>query len=458
MKRIVILGGGFAGAMCAQRLCKKAGSEVEIVLIDRNNYMLFTPLLIEAGTGNLEPRHSVVPLRDFFATGGGNCKFRCAEICDIDTAEQRVHYRVVGREDTDSLHYDHLVIALGSVTRLPPVEGLSEYGYEIKNIGDAVSLRDRAILLLEQADATEDPEKKKGLLRFVVVGANFTGVEMAGEFDVFLRKAARSYPNVKSEDCNVTLIEMLPRILPALDEDLAEYASRQLRRRKLDILLESKVRKVAEDHAILESGERLDTRTVIWCAGVAPPPVLKNLDLPTTEDGWLRGERDLRLEGFENIWTIGDCSSNPGPDGKPYAPTAQNATRLGKHAADNILRVMKGEETKPCNITPLGSLAAIGCRTAVAKVLGVKLSGFPAWFLWRTVYLFKMPGLARKFRVATDWTVSLLFRAPIVQLGVHRTRLSGARPAPPKPGQAQGDGQPQGEKSREEKSPAEVGA
>lgn len=415
--RIVILGGGFAGATCARELEPAARrGDVEVTLINWGNFFVFTPLLVEAGTGALEPRHAVVPLRDFLS----ETTLRSAEVLAVDRERRIVRYRVVGNDAADEIGYDHLVVALGSVTRLPDVPGLARFGFAMKSLPDAVALRDRAIQLLERAEATDDPERRRALLHFVVVGANFSGVEVAGEFSEFLREAAGAYRNVSKDDCRVSLIEAAPRILSALDQDLADYALARLRARGMNVLLSTTVTAIAGDHALLADGSRLDTHTVIWCAGIAPSPLVARLGLPTDAQGWLLCDADLRVRGCADVWGVGDCAVNPDPSGRAYPATAQHAVREAGALASNLRRVLRGEPTRPCEIRSPGALAALGCRTAVAKVYGVKLSGFPAWFLWRTVYLFKMPGLARRVRVALDWTLGLLFRRQIVQLGIHR--------------------------------------
>lgn len=417
MKRVVILGGGFAGAFCARALEKRAKSlELSVHLLNRQNFFLFTPLLIEAGTGSLEPRHAVVPLRDFLK----HSQFTSADVTGVDTSEQRVFYRLIGDDSIESLTYDHLVVALGSVTKLPPVPGLERHGFEMKSLPDAVAMRDRAIQLLEQADATPDAEKRKALLHFMVVGGNYSGVEVAGELFVFLREAAKFYPNVDPKECMVSLVEIAPRILMSLDEDLANYAREQMEKRGMRVLLNTTVQEVQHDRVVLSSNETIPTRTVIWCAGIAPNPVIRKLILPCDDGGWIICERDLRVKGFDNIWAIGDCAVNIDAQGNPYPATAQHAIRQGAQLAKNIEYVLQGSNTQPCDIVSQGSLAALGCRTAVAKVFGFKISGFAAWFLWRTVYLMKMPGISRKLRVALDWTIDLFFPRMIVQLGVHR--------------------------------------
>jgi NADH dehydrogenase len=391
------------------------------VLLDRQNYFVFTPLLVEAGTGSLEPRHAVVSIRAFLP----DAKFKMAEISGIDVEGQEVHYHLPEIAQTESIEYDYLVLALGSVTNLPPVSGLAEFGFEMKSLADAVALRDRAIRMLELADCTPDAETRRALLHFVFVGGNFTGAEAAGEFEAFLREATRQYSDLRPSDVSVTLIEVTDRLLRALDPDLSEYATEKMRRRGIQVLLNESVEKIAEESVQLRSGRSIDARTVIWCAGIAPCPQLEALPLPKDERGYLLTEHDLRVPGHENIWALGDCAVNPGPSGSPYPATAQHAIRQGKHAAADIARVLHGQPTRHCNIETSGSLAAVGCRTGVARVFGFKLSGFLAWWMWRTVYFLKMPGLKRKIRVALDWTFGLFFPRDHVQLGVIR----GARSA-----------------------------
>lgn len=420
--RIVILGGGFAGAYCAQALERKLRpSEAEVVLLDRNNYFIFYPLLVEAGTGSLEPRHAVVSIRSFLS----RTRFVMAEVVGAQLENREVVVRGPGGVRPNSVSYDHLVLAPGSITRLPDVPGLAEQGFEIKSLADAVRLRDHAIRQLERADATSDDAERRRLLHFVVVGANFTGVEVAGEFEVFLRRASRRYQSVSSEDVAVTIVELGSRILPALDEDLALYATDRMRRRGIRVELGTSVERIDHRRVELTNGETLEAETVIWCAGIAPSPLLDRFALPRNEQGYLLCDRDLRVSGRRTIWAIGDSAVNTGPDGMPYPATAQHAVQQGRRLADNLVRALRGHATVPCDIRSKGSLAALGCRTGVAKVFGLKLSGFPAWFLWRTVYLLKMPGIARRLRVALDWTMDLVFSKDPVQLGL--TTIGGAR-------------------------------
>jgi NADH dehydrogenase len=283
-------------------------------------------------------------------------------------------------------------------------------------------LRDRAIQLLELADASSSLEERSALLRVVIVGGNFTGVELAGELQSYMREASHRYKNVGPNDCRSTLIEITDRILPALDSDLAAYARDRLEGNGVEIMLQRSVKAVFRDGVETDDGHRIAANTVIWAAGVAPNPVLRKLPLPLDRLGYIVCERDQRVRGFQNIWAIGDSAVNLGPDGKPYPATAQHALREGNHLGRNIAAVFQGRPTRPCNIASRGWMAALGRHKAVAKVFGYKVKGFPAWFIRQTYYLMRIPGWARKLRIALDWTLNLFFARDIVQLG--------ARPAP----------------------------
>jgi NADH dehydrogenase len=418
-RRIVILGGGFGGAYAAQELSRRLDrDEFEVTVIDRNNYLLFYPLLVEAGVGAVEPRHVVVPIRKFMP----KADFRMAEVLAIDTDGKQVTFRVIGCNETDKIHYDHLVFGLGSVTRIPDnVPGLKEHGFELKSLSDAVELRDRAIRLLELANTIEDPDLRREILRVVVIGANFTGVELAGEYQAFLVAASKDYPNVSSSEIEVMLLEYADRILPAVHPELAEWARKTLADRGLDIRTKTSVTEIGGDYAVLTTGERVSTHTVVWAAGILPSPMLAKVPtLPKNARGYLECERDLRVKGFQDVWGIGDSATAYDANGKQYAATAQNASRQGPHVARNIIASLRGEPLKPFDFNVLGSFAAIGRRSAAAEFMGRNFTGFIGWFLYRGAYLMKMPTFAMKLRLAMDWFLELILPTEPVQLGVHR--------------------------------------
>jgi NADH:ubiquinone reductase (H+-translocating) len=416
VKRIVIVGGGFGGAYAAQRLAKKAPKGVEVLLVDRQNFLLFYPLLIEAGVGQLEPRHVTVPIRSFL---GRRAKFLMAEVESVDLESQQLLYSVAGIGEHENLHFDHLILAPGSVTKLPNIPGLAQHAFQLKSLKDSIEFRDRGIRLLEIANATQDENLRRAQLRIVIVGSNFSGIELAGEYHEFLESQAENYPNIDGSDIEVVVIEYADRILPAIDPDLAIFARRNLERRGLTIHTKTSITEVAEDHVVLTTGQMLPTFTTVWCAGIEPSPlVAKIAGLPLTDRGYIRCDRTARVEEFQNVWAVGDSAYIPDRNGQAYTATAQNASRQGPLAADNVIRTMKGETLEEFDYNPVGSLAAIGCRTAVARVFGIKLAGFVAWWMFRTVYLLKMPSLSRRVRIVIDWTLSLFFKQEPVQLGV----------------------------------------
>jgi NADH:ubiquinone reductase (H+-translocating) len=444
-KRIVVLGSGFAGAYCAKELeWRLREDQAEIFLIDRHNYFVFYPLLVEAGTGRIEPRHTVVSIRTFLQRE----RFLMAEVAGIDHEAREVHCEQPRLGMTMRIRYDHLVIALGSVTNMPDVPGLRAHGFQLKDLNDAVQLRDRAIEMLELAAECDDPARRASLLHFVIVGANFTGSELAGELEGLLSGAVARYDSILREDIRITLIDRSERILSVLDPRLSRYAMDSLRRRGVHLRLRDSVVEIGPYHAVLDSGDRLATETVIWAAGIAPPTVLDQIDVPRDDKGYILCERDLRIQGFETLWAIGDAAVNVDAKGQPYPATAQHAIRQGVVCARNIARMLRGRPTRPCNIRTRGSLAALGQRSAVAEVMGARFSGFFAWWLWRTIYLLKMPGIGRKLRVVLEWTLELFSRRDYVQLGIQppsrseesevrdRRQMAGTSPTSPLQGEA----------------------
>ncbi len=411
--RIVVVGGGFAGASFARAFSRRYADRAEVTLIARENFLLFYPLLVEAGTGNLEPRHVVASLRTLLP----HTRLIMGEVTEADCAGGRIAYRAEGASEVKHLEFDHLVLAMGSSTRRPPIPGL-DHAYELKTVADAVGLRDRAIRMLEIASALDDREEKRAALHFVIVGGSFTGTELAGEFHAYLQNASRQYKGVEARNCQVTLVELGKRILPALSEDLSAHAHKKLAGRGVRVLTRTGLESVEPDAVTLTDGSKLPAHTTVWCAGVAPPVLNEHLGVPTDEGGWIACDEDLRVKGMENVWAIGDCASNLDADGKLYPATAQHAVRQGEWLARNIGDVLRGRRARPCRIKPVGSIAPLGCRSAVAEVFGLKISGRIAWWLFRTVYLLKMPGLGRKARVAIDWTLDLVFPPDIVQMGI----------------------------------------
>jgi len=417
--RIVILGGGFGGAYLAQSLQKYAGSDnLEIIIIDRNNFFVFYPLLVEAGTGSIEPRHCTVPIRDF----ARKSELLMAEVKGLDLEGKSVSYRLIGDDEDRTLGYDHLVIALGSVTRILPehiVSGVREHAFEMKHMTDAVAVRDRSIELLELANATDDIEERKRLLHFVIVGGNVTGIEVVGELESFVRDATIMYRNLRREDCTFTVVELAPTILGILPDHLNQWANRQLTRRGINIYNGISVKEVHDDHVVTSEDKKIPCSTVIWTAGIAPNPVLREFEgLPLNKFGGLECEGDYTAKGLEGVWGLGDCAAVPCPDGKPMPPLAQIAIRQAPQLARNIVATVRGEATKPADVHVQGILVPLGRHRGVASLKGIRIEGFFAWAMWRTIYLMKTPGWRRRFRVAMDWFINLFCKRDYVQLGM----------------------------------------
>ncbi|CAN5473915.1 NAD(P)/FAD-dependent oxidoreductase [soil metagenome] len=432
-KRVVILGGGFGGAFAAKELLKNGRDDVDVVLIDRNNYLTFYPLLVEAGVGAIEPRHVVVPLR-MFVKGD---TFLMAEATGVDIEDKAVTYQVVGKDEIQRLRYDRLIIGLGSVTKLPPVPGLKEFGFEMKSLEDAISHRDRGIRLLELANTIQDPRERQKNLTFIVVGGGYTGVELAGEYQAFLVEASKEYRNIEPGDIKVMLLEYGDKIISTMADDLQAWARKTLTDRGVIVHTGDTVKEVQAEGAIFKDGSFVPTKTVFWTAGILPSPLIAKIKgLPLNEKGYIDCDRDLRVKGIEDVWAIGDAATVYTDDGKPYAATAQNASRQGPLVAQNILAILRGKPTRTFDFKPLGSFAAIGRRQAAADVKGMSIKGFLGWVLYRGAYLMKFPTFAMKVRLLTDWIVEFVFHSPIVQMGlhgsegVHPTAPDAAKPAP----------------------------
>jgi NADH dehydrogenase len=298
--------------------------------------------------------------------------------------------------------------------------GLREHAFQLKTLGDAIALRDRAIQMLELANGTRSAAERAALLQFVIVGGNFTGTELAGQFQELLNQASRYYDNVHPTECRVILFELADRILPALDKELADYAAVHLSRQGVDIRLRTSIQNVTPSFVDLSTGERLATNTVIWCAGVAPNPLIAKLPLPVDTKGYIRCDPDMRVSGFQNVWATGDCAVILDPQGRPYPATAQHAIQEARCVAMNLSRELTNQPTLPCDIKTRGSLAAIGQQRGVARIGRFRLSGFTAWLINRLYYLWQMPGTARKLRLGFDWILDLVFSPDYVQLGVHQ--------------------------------------
>ncbi|MGH7387978.1 MAG: NAD(P)/FAD-dependent oxidoreductase [Candidatus Rokuibacteriota bacterium] len=413
--RVVIVGGGFAGTAVAGRLERlfRRDPSVEITLIDRENFSVFTPLLPEVPSGALEPTHIVSPLRARLR----RTSVRQAEVHVIDTGRRQIvagHCRMCAEFVVE---YDYLVLALGSVTNFFGLPGVATHAMTMKSLADATTLHDHVIGKFEHADLDPDPAARRRLLTFVVAGGGFAGVETAAELNDFVRAAGRYYPNLRPGDVRVALVHPGDRILPEVSEALSAYALRKLRGRGVEVLLKTRIAACDGAQVALAGGEAIPCQTLIWTAGVVPNPLLEAIDVPRNATGRVEVDSTLAVPGRSGIFALGDCAAvTDTSTGKPCPPTAQYAIRMGRVVAENIAAAIRGGSPRPFGYRPAGMLASLGRRSAVAEIMGFRFSGFFAWWLWRSIYLMKLPGLERKVRVMLDWTLDLFFPRDIVYL------------------------------------------
>ena len=431
-KRIIILGGGFGGLYAALRLEKTLARdpEMEILLVNRENFFLFTPMLHEVAASDLDLTHIVNPVRKLLK----HVQFFDGDADDIDLSGRKVVVSHGAEHHVHELEYDHLVIALGSITNFFNLPGLQERALTMKSLGDAIYLRNKLISHLEEADFECCALERQELLTFVVAGGGFAGVETIASLNDFVREALRFYPNLREEMLRVVLVHPSPVILPELGEKLGAYAQTKLAARKVEIRVNTRVTGVSERGVELSDGDAILTKTLVWTAGTSPNPLLEKLPCPK-ERGRLLVNEFLEVPDWPGVWALGDCALVPDRQtGKFCPPTAQHALREGKILAENLLATVRGGGKKPFVFTTIGQLASIGRRTGVANIMGVNFSGFLAWWLWRTIYLSKLPRFEKKVRVALDWTLDLLFSKDLVQFVTLRAPTMsrpehGSRPA-----------------------------
>ena len=418
--RVLILGGGFGGMYAALELEKTLARrpDVEVTLVNRENFFLFTPMLHEVAAGDLDLTHIVSPIRSLLH----RVKFFEGEVESIDLERRRVEVsHGLGQPHPHHLEYDHLVLALGSTTNFFGLPGLEERALTMKSLGDAIYLRNHLIAMLEEADP-ECVEDREPLLTFLVAGGGFAGVETIAALNDFLREALRSYPRLKEEQLRVVLVHPGATILPELGPELGAYAQELLGKRKVDIRVNTRVAGVSERGVELSDGTTVRTETLIWTAGTSPNLLLQDLPCKKERGRILAGET-LEVPGWPGVWALGDCALVPDRrTGSFHAPTAQHALREGRVAARNIAAAVRGARKRPFTFSTLGQLAAIGKRRGVARILGHNFSGFLAWWLWRTIYLLKLPRLEKKLRVMIDWTLDLIFEKDLVKYETSRSR------------------------------------
>jgi NADH:ubiquinone reductase (H+-translocating) len=419
--RILVLGGGFGGLYTAIELEKQLADrpEIEITLVNRDNFFSFTPMLHEVAASDLDMTHIVNPVRKMLT----RTQLFLGDVQRIDLDRKHVVVEHGSDHHAHALPYDHLVIGLGAVTNFFDLPGLAERALTMKSLGDAVHLRNQLIANLEEAD-TECAVKaclREPLMTCVVAGGGFAGVETIAGVNDFVREALHCYRNLHEDQVRMVLVHPGDVILPELSEKLGRYAQQKLAQRGVEIRLNARVTAVTEDAVHLSDGTAIKTRTVVWAAGSAPNPLLA--DLACAKDrGRLIANEYLEVPDQPGVWALGDCAVITDPKtGKPYPPTAQHALRQSRVLARNLAATIGGKRKRPFVFSTLGQLASIGRRIGVANIFGINFSGFVAWWLWRTIYLSKLPRAEKKIRVALDWTLDLLFSKDVVQYGTARS-------------------------------------
>ena len=403
-KRIVIVGGGFGGVMCARTLrASLRDRDAELVLFNKENHLVFSPLLADAVGSSLNLLDVVVPLRQLLP----DVMCRTEEVRNINLVASSLEYE--GYDGLPrQLTYDHIVIGCGNISNLNVVPGMADHAFPLKTVGDAAVLRMHVISQMEKAEVCDDPERRRWFLSFIVVGGGYSGVETAGEINDLVRSSRRFYGNVREEDISVTLIHSRDQLLPEISPPLREFARGKMEMAGVTIKLNARVQ-LATGEGVGLKDEFVHGGTIVCTIGSTTAPVIERLDTPK-EKGRILTEPDMRLRGQANAWAIGDCASIINAvDSLPSPPTGQFAERQGRQCAANIVRTLQGETTRPFSFKVLGQLCSIGGHSAVAEMFGFKLSGFWAWFTWRGVYLFKLPDWSRRIQVGFDWAWLLIF-------------------------------------------------
>ena len=423
--RILILGGGFGGVYAALELDKrlKHRDDLQVTLISEDNFLLFTPMLHEVAAGDLNPTDIVNPLRRMLKC----VRFVEADIARVDLDAKRVHCTRGLRKRPLEFEFDHLIFAVGSTSNFFDIPNLEDTAVTMKSISDAAMLHNRMLAMLEQASLESDAAEREKFLTFVCAGGGFAGVETIGAVNDFVRDAIDLYPDLKNDKVRVVLVHPGQVVLPELGEKLGRYAQQKLTERHVEVITGQRVTGYDNSVVTITDGRTFPTHSLIWTAGVKPSPVIGPLAL-TKEKGRIKVEDTLRVTGQQHLWAVGDCASVPDfKTGLPQPGTAQHGLRQAVHAARNLIAAIDGKPLRPFKFTTIGQLASIGHHTGVATVFGVQVSGFLAWWMWRTVYVAKLPRPAKKMHVVASWTLDLFFARDYEQLYTARDVMAFAK-------------------------------
>jgi NADH dehydrogenase len=409
--RVVILGGGFGGVYTArhlERLCRDR-PDVEIVLVSRDNFLVMTPLLFEVCSGALDMRHASFPIRAFLR----RTRFVESTVQGIDLDRRVVHLASAGEHG--ELAYDQLVLALGSMTNRVMIPG-SEHAFTFKTLADALLLRSHVIERFERADVERDPERKRRLLTFVVIGGGLVGVELFGELTAFADGIAPLYKHVNRDEVRFILLQGGERIMPEIDPALAEYGARVLGgRRGAEVRTHVHARSIEPGKVHLPD-ETIEAETIVLAAGIVPSPIVAGLPVEKDKRGHIVVDGTMRCPTRPEVWALGDCASIPAPDGKPYPNLAQHALREARVLAGNIRGALDGRPPQPFVYDTLGMMGSLGHAKAFGQLLKVRVHGALAWLVRRTYYLLQMPGWGRRLGIMINWTAALLFRPDVVKV------------------------------------------
>ncbi|MGB6464434.1 MAG: NAD(P)/FAD-dependent oxidoreductase [Nitrosotalea sp.] len=422
-KRILVLGGGFAGIEVLRRLENKFENDftVDVTMVSKDNFFLFTPMLPEVASGMIETRHIVTPVRAFCK----RAKFYETTVRSIDFQKRQVviSSAIDSKDGPTNWHdhildYDYLVISLGGETNFFGMEDVKKCSYTMKSLGDAIVLRNHIIDMLEQASITQDEELRKSLMTFVVVGAGFAGVETVGELNALVKDAVKDfYQDIDIKDIRVILMDAMDKILPEVSDDLSKFAIQKLKESGIEIILKSPVSSATTHNVKLKDGTSIETHTLVWAGGVTPEKIVKELQCEHDRGGRIIVDGYLAVKGFDGVYALGDCASiTDSHTGRPYPPTAQNAVEQAKVVANNLISATRGGSKVSFSYKSRGIMAQIGKRKGVGILFGMKTHGLLAWMLWRSYYLSHLPTFEKKLRVLTDWSIDLFFKPDITRL------------------------------------------